>query len=108
MDFISLINNGGRQNNQIIQKDADPVKYAEMVVKLCEKRKGLEKELSDTALEATVREDKALKLIEMKKGMGLFGISEIDYQAYLHKTETTSSQETLPAPTRAVPLVEPD
>lgn len=55
------------------------------------KRRKIEIELEDTTLDATKREENALALISLKESMKVFGITEIDYQAYIHYQEKEST-----------------
>lgn len=70
------------ESTPIIQKDIDSAKYDEVAGKLCEKRRAIEMEFK-TELTEEVREEKALDLLQLKVSMATFGITEIDYQAYL-------------------------
>lgn len=96
MDF-SFLNNGNTPQTPIIQKDTDASKYEEISKKLCIKRKTLEQDLARTDLGSATREEYALKLIDIKETLQVFGISEIDYQAYLAKgdEDETTSQASL-------------
>lgn len=90
MDLALFANN--QQENSIIQKDADPDKYATIVAKLCAKRKNLELSLNNTDLTSEAREESALSLLQLKSSMATFGVSEIDYHAYLAKEEQGDQQ----------------
>ena len=94
MDLNSLILKN-QSSQPLIQKDADPEKYNLVVAKLCDKRKALESSLNDQTLDHVTREEMALNLIQLKESMAVFGISEIDYQAYLLKDEENTQQTSL-------------
>jgi hypothetical protein len=104
------------QSTSPIQKDTDPAKYDAIAMKLCDKRKLLEEKTHNSTLAQAEREDSAINLIQIKKDMEIFGISEVDYQAYLaHKEKQTnetleeSSQKNKIAPESQSPLlIEPD
>lgn len=67
----------------VIQKDTDAAKYDAVAAKLCEKRMAMEVTLKGTDLKEESREEYALELMRLKESMKTFGITEIDYQAYL-------------------------
>lgn len=67
----------------VIQKDADSAKYDAVAAKLCEKRKIMETTLKEGELPKEQREELALELMRLRESMKTFGITEIDYQAYL-------------------------
>jgi hypothetical protein len=72
--------------------DADKVK--EIQEKICKRRKELE-DIVAHASSDSFQEEK-LSLLELKKSMGAFGVSEITYQAYLawqEKNNTTEGKE---------------
>lgn len=69
--------------NPVIQKDIDSDKYNAVAAKLCEKRKTLEENLKGTEISQEVREETATDLMRLKESMKVFGITEVDYQAYL-------------------------
>lgn len=71
----------------LIQKDIDTEKYARITTLLCEKRKAIEASLSEATIEQTIREEKALALIQIKQDLLAFGVSEVDYLAYKEKTK---------------------
>jgi hypothetical protein len=71
------------EQNPVIQKDIDADKYNAVAAKLCEKRKTLEDSLKGTEITPEVREENAIDLMRLKESMKVFGITEIDYQAYL-------------------------
>lgn len=111
MDFDIFQKN--QASNSLIEKDNDPAKYDEIASKLCDKRKTLEKNLENKELEQSVREDTAFDLFQIKKDMTIFGISEIDYQAYLANKEKIGPQDiSKEIPKKNTPtiptLVEPD
>jgi hypothetical protein len=78
--------------NTLIQKDADPEKYSIIASKLCDKRKALEEELKNQNLEQSLREERAISLLQLKESMRTFGVSEIDYQTYLAYLEKEKEQ----------------
>lgn len=97
----------------VIQKENDPVKYNEIRLKLCVKRSLLEETIKDTSLDQGTREDAAIDLVMLKDSMVAFGVSEIDYYAYLHtNTQATQVDQlqpvTEPKNTTMATLVEPD
>ncbi len=100
------------QTNSLNQKDSDPARYDAIAAKLCDKRKLLEEKSHSNEVSQQEKEDLALLLIQIKQDMATFGISEIDYQAYLASKEVkeTSSQEgqTVAAKSEEDVLVEPD
>ena len=69
------------------KSDFDPEKHAKIVAKLCSKRQELEQR-------ARASSDDSLKeeLSELRGAMSVFGISEIDYHAYLTKAQQTATQ----------------
>lgn len=71
------------ESNPVIEKNIDSAKYDAVAAKLCEKRKTLEENLKGTELSLEVREESAIDLMRLKESMKVFGITEIDYQAYL-------------------------
>jgi hypothetical protein len=73
--------------NPVIQKEVDSTKYDAVAAKLCEKRKTLESSLKGVELSKEVREESAIDLMNLKESMKTFGITEIDYQAYLSYRE---------------------
>ena len=76
--------------NSLIQKDTDPSKYDAIAAKLCDKRIGIEASLKNT--NDKEREALAISLIEMKGTMRTFGITEIDYQAYVAQRESKKDE----------------
>jgi hypothetical protein len=60
-------------------------KYEGIKNKLCEKRKTLEFQVTTT--DGDVRDEIALDLMRLKESMRTFGVTEIDYQAYLSQQE---------------------
>jgi heme oxygenase len=86
MDFSNLFFTASQGNNtSLIQKDLDAEKYEKILRTMCEKRRTIEITLEDTTLDATVREENVLSLMQLKQDMTMFGISEVDYQIYLNK-----------------------
>lgn len=85
MDFTTSSN--GESLHTFIQKEGGAEKYDLIFRKLAEKRHTLEETLKDQSLEVSTREEKALDLVQIKEDMRVFGISEIDYQAYLANRE---------------------
>lgn len=67
----------------VIQKDADTEKYDRIAATLCEKRLALEEKLKDQTLLATAREEHAMDLLLLKESMRTFGVTEVDYHAYI-------------------------
>ena len=93
MDFSSLLNNTEKKDTLPIQKDADPAKYDAIAAKLCEKRYMYETDLNNGSLDEKAKEDTAFSLMQLRESMKTFGVTEVDYQAYLayqekHKAET--------------------
>ena len=87
MDLKDLLVSKDTPPNSIIQKDVDTAKYDAISSKLCEKRYSLEMSAKDNNLEASLREENALELIRLKDSMLAFGISEINYHAFLGRKE---------------------
>lgn len=83
---------------------ADELKYKEITIKLCNKRLDLEKKTKDPAISPTEKEETAIKLIELKSSMATFGVSEVDYQAFLEK----NSKSTEAHGAKVALLIEPD
>jgi len=83
MDILDDLLPKKPESTPIIQKDADAVKYDAVAAKLCEKRKSIEEVLKDPALDQVLRDEKAMDLLQLRDSMRTFGITEIDYQAYL-------------------------
>lgn len=88
MDLDIFNDNTLHDPTAIIKRDGDAEKYNAIAAKLCEKRRDIETKLQNSELTGPLREEYALSLIEIKKDLVLFGISEIEYQAYLAKTPT--------------------
>ena len=91
LDF-SLFSSHARSGS-MIEKDLDATKYDEIAEKLCSKRRSLEEELAKENLSQQQREETMRDLEESINTLRVFGISEVDYQAYLayqekHKAET--------------------
>lgn len=80
-DFI--LNTKEKEPNPIIQKSTDSVKYDAIAAKLCEKRYLLEHSLKDENIPLLVREENTLEITRLKDSMRAFGVTEIDYVAYL-------------------------
>lgn len=78
--------------NYLIQKDTDPGKYDAIAAKLCDKRIAIEKEISASI--GTEHEDLAIRLVDTKDAMRTFGITEIDYQAYITQMESKKGTTT--------------
>lgn len=72
--------------NSLIQKENDPIKYDAVASKLCDKRIIIEEQLTTRA--NTEREAFTIRLIEIKDAMKTFGVTEIDYQAYVAQLES--------------------
>lgn len=92
MDLQSLIEKSLQKENPIIEKEKDPLKYTEMVNKLCLRRKELEKLLAEG--NTPTQAETLSSLMFLKNSMATFGISEIDYQAYLVNQEKEETKET--------------
>lgn len=86
-DFLPKRNMGG-----MIQKDTDPVKYDAIASKLCDKRQTLEQELAHPDIDPTKRDDIAMELLQIKQDLAMFGITEIDYVAYIASKEKLDSK----------------
>lgn len=86
--------------NYLIQKDTDPGKYDAIAAKLCDKRIAIETEIAASV--GTEHEELAIRLVDTKDAMRTFGITEIDYQAYLSQRE--SKNDTLTATKGEEPL----
>ncbi len=82
MDLInSLLSD--KQPSSLIEEGIDPEKHAKITQHLCEKRKNLEDKIKDK--ERTDLEENVTALFQLKNDMAIFGITEVDYQAYLAK-----------------------
>ena len=92
MDLISSLLSGNQSSPSMIQEEVDPEKHAKILATLCGKRKDLEERLQDKERADTA--ENAILLFQLKNDMALFGISEVEYQAYLAKN--TTSQELPP------------
>lgn len=79
MDFSSLLSNN-QSSPSIIEEAIDPEKHAKVLASLCEKRIVLEKIIANK--EINDEGETVVALMQLKNDMTLFGISEIDYQAY--------------------------
>lgn len=77
-----------KNNTPLIQVDVDPDKYQKIATTLSEKRRVLEIKLKDP--NSQTHEDDAIELLHLKDSMATFGISEIQYQAYLASLEKQS------------------
>lgn len=91
MDFSELLQSQKKNDTPLIQVEVDPNKYLKIVSTLCEKRKALELKLQDQSSQ-TLEED-AISLIQLKESMATFGITEIQYHAYLAKTDIQATPE---------------
>ncbi len=99
MDFSSLFSsnsNTNSQSNSLIQRDLDREKYEKISNTMCEKRKGIEKSLENKELEVSLREAQAFALIQIKRDMATFSISEVEYQIYLTKVKDEDLDPQLP------------
>lgn len=67
----------------------DQTKVKVIADKLCSKRKELEERIKSCT--ETERDILLLELLEKQNDMRTFGVSEIDYQAYLARTVTTTN-----------------
>jgi hypothetical protein len=102
MDLTSLLNGETSSGSPVIQKDIDPAKFDAIAAKLCDRRSDIEQKIRTT--EGFEREELAIRLLELKKDMSLFGISEIDYQAYIAQKARDQEQGVKPEATiQAVP-----
>ncbi len=102
MDFTSLLNGETSSGSPVIQKDIDPAKFDAIAGKLCDRRSDIEQKIQASAGEE--REELVIRLLELKKDMSLFGITEIDYQAYSAQKIRDSGQGVAPqTTTQAVP-----
>ena len=91
MDLSSLLNK--KQESTLIDQGFDPVKYEAIKTKLCTKRKLLEETLKQATLSNTERADHLSSLSLLTGSMATFGISEIDYQAFLATTKTSDEDQ---------------
>jgi hypothetical protein len=80
-DFIPAIKKA--DPNPIIQKDVDAAKYDAVASKLCEKRKKLEDHLKESTLSDEDRAETLVEVARLRDSMKVFGITEVDYQAYI-------------------------
>jgi lipoprotein NlpI len=77
----------------IIQKDVDAAKYDKVASQLCEKRKKLEDHLAQGELTDEDRAETLIEVARLRDSMKTFGITEVDYQAYLaYKASETGVQ----------------
>ena len=113
LNFLNI--DQSSEQSSLVQKDSDPAKYDAIAAKLCDKRKLIEDTSHQNSLPQEERENLALSLIQIKQDMTIFGISEIDYQAYLaskEKEAALSSAEqdntTTETASSVTTLVEPD
>lgn len=81
-----------KNDTPLIQVDVDPGKYQKIATTLSEKRRALETSLRD--INSPHHEDNAIDLLHLKESMATFGISEIQYQAYLASLERSSHPPT--------------
>ena len=81
----SFLSNNISSNNDPVSFLKGGGKYEDIKNKLCEKRKTLEFQITTTTGEA--RDETALDLMRLRESMRTFGITEIDYQAYLSHQE---------------------
>lgn len=89
------------------------MKYDEVRTKLCVKRRLLEEVTHDMTKDQITREDAAIDLVMLKDSMVAFGVSEIDYYAYLHTNTQVAQVPPLqpvkePKNTTVTTVVEPD
>ena len=92
---LNLFPKSNQSVNPVIQKDVDAAKYEEIATKLCVKRRTLENDLKNPNLDPNLREEYALKLIDLRESFIVFGISEIDYRTYLIKIENSGEEPVL-------------
>lgn len=81
--------NTSKSQNDITGTFSDVSKVNVITEKLCEKRKVIEDTIK-TCDDSILRE-LATELLEIKKDMMTFGISETDYQIHLVKNKNTSN-----------------
>jgi hypothetical protein len=91
MNFSSLFTD--KKTDSLIDKSADMQKYESIKIKLCTKRKTLEEILKRTDLSEVERTDHLSSLSLLTGSMATFGISEIDYQAFLATQDNTVFDE---------------
>lgn len=72
-----------------IAKDIDPEKHEKVVATLCEKRKLLEETV---ALKGDGAADAIVSLFQLKNDMLLFGITEVEYLAYVEKSKEKAKE----------------
>lgn len=75
-----------------IAKEVDPEKHEKIIATLCEKRKALEEAVAMKGPEA---EQSVISLLQLKNDMLLFGITEVQYVAYV---ESRKEKAPLPKP----------
>ncbi len=85
-DFIPTIKK--QDSTPIIQKDIDATKYDAVAAKLCEKRKKLEDHLAESVLTNEDRAETLVEVARLRDSMKMFGVTEVDYQAYLAYKES--------------------
>ena len=93
MDILSILGNEEHPAH-LIQKDADPARYDAIAAKLCDKRIKLETELLDTTLSQEQKDSHLEALLTIKNDMAVFGITEIDYQAYIMRKQENNKDVT--------------
>lgn len=93
MDLSSLLSDN-QSSPSIIEEAIDPQKHAKILATLCEKRKLFEQTIADK--ESNDGGETVIALMQLKNDMALFGISEIDYQAYLAKDITPVNRAEAP------------
>ena len=96
MDLNAFLPIDTKPTNSLISGEIDPEKYQKIATKLSEKRKMLEVKIKNLDLTAEEKEEAALDLYQSKQDMATFGISEIDYQAYLAQEPESGSDQQLP------------
>lgn len=94
MDLHNLLSDTAPTS--VIQEGIDPEKHMKIVTTLCEKRKALELSMKD---ESKPLDGEAVNdLLQLKNDMVMFGITEIQYQAYLAKEEPRAPAVVAPTP----------
>jgi hypothetical protein len=91
MDLSELLTPKKKNDTPLIQADVEPDKYQKIATTLCEKRRALEHKLEDAA--SLTKEDDAISLLQLKASMATFGISEIQYFAYIAQSTPQDVQK---------------
>lgn len=77
----------------VVDAASDPNTYRSIVQKLCAKRKALEELLTQDSLSEHERTEHASSLTLLMSSMKTFGISEIDYQAFLASSSSADKDQ---------------